>query len=282
MRTIILGANGQLGRELVKAFRSFGELHAFDREQADICNAEALQPLFERVAPELVINAAAYTDVEAAEQNLEEAFRANETGARNTAELAAYHNIPIVYFSTDFVFDGAKSTPYEPNDPIAPLSIYGKSKAAGEAATRKATPLHYIIRTAWLYGHGRANFVEKILDAAKKNGVLRVTDEETGSPTYARDLAEAVFYLVRARKYGTYHAVNEGACTRHAFARAIVDALELPVRVETCPRSALPHKAPRPRYSVLSNRALHEVTEHRMRPWKEALLDYLQRRESGT
>ncbi len=281
MRTLIFGAKGQLGRQLQKVFSTAGEVHVADLPEADIRDDQSIQPLFERVSPELVINAAAYTDVEGAEDNLKDAFLVNETGARNVAELAAHHRVPVIYFSTDFVFDGSKDTPYLPEDPVAPLSIYGRSKAAGEQATRRANSLHFILRTAWLYGPGGNNFVEKILRAAAERDHLQVVEDEIGSPTHALDLAEAAFYLSRTKKYGVYHAVNSGAVSRCDFARAIVNAAELNTRIEACDASVYPTKAPRPTYGVLDGAALERATGQKMRPWKEALIDYLQNREEN-
>lgn len=281
MRTLIFGANGQLGRQLQKVFKTAGEVHAYDLPEADICDDQSIQPIVEKVSPQLIINAAAFTDVDGAEDNLKTAFLVNETGARNVAELSAHHRIPVIYFSTDFVFDGEKDTPYLPTDPTGPLSIYGRSKAAGELATQRSNPLHFILRTAWLYGPGGNNFVEKILRAAKERDTLQVVEDEIGSPTNALDLAEAAFYLARTRHYGLYHAVNPGAASRYEFARAIVNGAELNTRVEPCAAGTFPVKAKRPKYGVLDNSTLEAACDYKMRPWKEALLDYLQKREDN-
>lgn len=279
MRTMVLGAGGQLGRDLVRAFRAAGETRGFDRSTVDICDEASLHRAMGDFSPDLILNAAAYTNVDGAEEDLEQAFMTNEAGARHVAEVAAYRSIPVVYFSTDFVFGNAKVSPYEVDDPIAPLGVYGASKAAGEAAVRKVCPQHFIIRTAWLYGAGGNNFVEKILRAAATRPSLQVVEDEVGSPTYTRDLAEATFYLVRSRHYGTYHVVNGGACSRYEQARAIAQIAELPVEIVPCPSGTFPTKAARPRYSVLSNEAYETVTGHTMRSWKDALMAYMQQRE---
>jgi len=239
----------------------------------------ALQPLVQDFAPALMVNAAAYTDVDGAEANLERAFLSNEAGARNLAELAAQHRVPVVYFSTDYVFDGRKGSPYVPDDPIAPIAVYGKSKAAGEAATRRANPQHFIIRTAWLYGPGGNNFVEKILRAAATRPSLRVVEDEVGSPTHTVDLAEATRALSRTQAYGTYHAVNTGQCSRFDFACEILRLAAASVPVAPCAAGAFPSKAARPAFSVLDTASLTQNTGYRMRPWQEALEHYMERRQ---
>lgn len=280
MRTLILGAGGQLGRDLVAAFHAAGEVRGYTHAEVDLTDEDAVYRVVEQFPPDLILNAAAYTNVDAAEEDLERAFMVNEAAARHVAELAEYRGVPVVYFSTDYVFGNAKITPYEVDDPQHPLGVYGMSKAAGEAATRKACMRHFIIRTAWLYGPGGNNFVEKILRAAATRPKLRVVEDEVGSPTHTRDLAEATYYLVRSKHYGTYHVVNGGACSRYQQAQAIVELAGLPTEVEPCLSTEFPSKAERPHYSVLSTHAYEEATGHMLRPWRDALSDYLQRREA--
>jgi dTDP-4-dehydrorhamnose reductase len=279
MRTLILGARGQLGRDLIRVYQHAGELRACSRQDVDITNEQQLFAAVDRFRPDLIINAAAYTDVEKAEQEMTQAFLVNEGGARNVATTAEYWGIPVVYFSTDFVFDGTKSQPYTPEDPIHPLNVYGRSKAAGEVATRKANPKHFIVRTAWLYGMGTRNFVHRILERAKRGEPLRVIQDEVGSPTYTLDLAEAVFALTRTREYGTYHITNAGVCSRYEFARAILNLAEINVPITACRADEFPSNAQRPRYSVLDCTATEKVIGYALRPWREALLDFFHRRE---
>jgi dTDP-4-dehydrorhamnose reductase len=280
MRTLVLGAGGQLGRDLARAFRSSGEVRGYTRSEVDITDEAALYRVVEAFPPDVILNAAAYTNVEAAEDDFEGAFMTNEAGARHVAELAEYRSIPVVYFSTDYVFGNAKVAPYQVNDPIAPLGVYGKSKAAGEAAVRKACMRHFIVRTAWLYGPGGNNFVEKILGAAQTRPTLRVVEDEVGCPTYTKDLAEAVYYLTRSKHYGTYHIVNGGSCSRYEQAKAIVELAGLKTVIEPCPATEFPAKAERPHYSVLATDAYERATGHELRPWKDALTDYMQQREA--
>lgn len=279
MRTLIFGANGQLGRDLMMAYKSAGEVYGYDLPDVDIANEDQVYAIAKTVAPELIINAAAWTDVDGAEDDLAGAFRVNESGARNVADVAQRYNIPVVYISTDYVFDGTSETPYLPEDPVSPAGVYARSKSAGETATRKANPLHFIVRTAWLYGPHGNNFPEKILQLAQSNDTLKVVEDEVGSPTHTRDLAEACYYLSRTKHYGTYHCVNSGQCSRFEFAKSILQCAEMNTRVAPCPGADYPGKAPRPAYSVLDSTSLETATGHTMRPWKEALMEYMQRRE---
>jgi dTDP-4-dehydrorhamnose reductase len=279
MRTIVFGAKGQLGRDLVALFRDKGEVLGVDLPEVDVADARSVESVCQASHPDLVINAAAYTDVEKAEDDEAGALRANETGAANVAAVAAQLGVPVVYYSTDYVFDGSKRSPYEPDDALSPLCVYGRSKAAGEAATRNANPRHFVLRTAWLYGPGGNNFVEKILRAAATRTSLRVVDDEIGSPTHTLDLADATAAVCATDCYGTYHAVNAGACSRHALAEAALERAGIHIDVVACSSSEFPAKARRPLYSVLSNTKLEQRIGHVMRPWKQALDAYMKRRQ---
>ena len=280
MRTLVFGCKGQLGRDLLSQFGALGLAKGVDLPECDIAEEHDVSAAFQQFHPELVVNAAAYTDVEAAEDHRDAAFRVNETGASRIAKTAQMAHCPVVYFSTDFVFDGQTHRPYESDDTIRPLSVYGESKAAGEAATRAANDRHFIIRTAWLYGPTGNNFVEKILRAAKQRPELRVVDDEVGSPTHTWDLAEATVALCRTSTYGTYHAVNAGACSRFDLAKEVMVLAGLHTPVVPCKASAFPAKAKRPAYSVLSNARLEAATGYVMRPWLDALKHYVTRRET--
>lgn len=281
MRTLIFGAAGQLGRDLMQRFGQLGEVRGHDLPGMDIAQPGAALHAARSFSPTLIVNAAAYTDVEGAEDDREGAFRVNETGAGRVAETAAELDVPVVYYSTDFVFPGGQHTPYEVDTPVAPRGVYAESKAAGEAAVRAATPNHYIVRTAWLYGPGGNCFPEKILRAAQARPKLRVVDDEVGSPTHTYDLAEATAALVQSDRPGVYHAVNEGACSRFEFAREILRLAKVDTPIEPCKAAEFPSKAPRPDYSVLSNRALSEASGHALRDWRAALAHYMTRRNEA-
>ena len=278
MRTLIFGANGQLGRDCVVHFGTTGEIRGLGPREGDITSPDTIETIVGEFRPGLIVNAAAYTNVDGAEDDEAGAFRVNETGARNVAEAAAKHGAVILHFSTDYVFDGTKRTPYEPDDPTAPVGIYARSKLAGENAVRVANPRHFILRTAWLYGPGGNNFVEKILRAAASRPALRVVDDEVGSPTQTYDLAEAALALARTQAYGTYHGANRGACSRFEFARTILATAGLETPIEPCPSSEFPTKAERPLYSVLSAAKLEAATGYVFRTWQDALTHYFTRR----
>jgi dTDP-4-dehydrorhamnose reductase len=278
MRTLIFGAKGQLGRDLVVCFGEQGEVRGVDLPELNITRSSEAENACDAFQPDVIVNAAAYTDVEAAESDAAGAYEVNEGGARVVAKAAAQRNIPVVYYSTDFVFNGRQDEPYVPEDAMDPLNVYGASKAAGEIATRKAQPDSFIIRTAWLYGPGGDNFVEKILRAAETRPELRVIEDEIGSPTHARSLAEATRALVDTGEFGTYHCVNEGLCSRYEFACAIVRLAGLDTIVKPCSKSEYPMKAKRPTFSGLSNAKLAATAGFHMPAWETDLAEYMKRR----
>jgi dTDP-4-dehydrorhamnose reductase len=275
MRTFIFGCKGQLGRELLTRFQREGFVAGADLPDIDITDAAAVQRVLDAFRADLVINAAAYTDVERAEDEVGKAFAVNETGAGVVARVADGLGLPVIYYSTDYVFDGAKAAPYEPEDAVCPMSVYARSKAGGERAVVAANRRHLIIRTAWLYGPGGNNFVEKILCAAAARPELKVVRDEIGSPTCTRDLAEATAALALTGAAGIFHAVNAGGCSRYEFAAEIVRAAGYATPVLPVPSSEFPTKARRPSYSVLSNAKLEAATGLRMPHWREALGDYI-------
>lgn len=279
MKTLIFGCKGQLGRDLMRLFGDIGEVRGHDLPEVDIADESQVGALVSGFAPQWVINAAAYTDVEAAEDNPEPAYRVNDTGARVVADAAAQAGAEVVYYSTDYVFGGVSNDPYEPDAPLAPLGVYAQSKATGEASVRMVAPESYILRTAWLYGPGGNNFVEKILRAAETRPALKVVNDETGSPTHTWDLAQATLAVLRSGRHGVYHAVNAGACSRFELAREIVRLAGAKVEVNPCSSAEFPMKAPRPAYSVLSTRTLEEASGYKMRDWREALAHYMERRK---
>lgn len=280
MNILIIGL-GQLGKDLLKVLKSEYTVTGLDVPDVDITSVGSLEAAFNAHNPDIVINAAAYTDVEKAEDDEGGAYAVNATGARLLAQVAAARDIPIVLYSTDFVFDGKKGANYVPTDISAPLNVYGASKLAGELATAAANPRHYILRTAWLYGPDGNNFVEKIIGWAKKMDTLRVVTDEVGSPTHTWDVAEATACLIKTEAYGVYHVVNRGVCSRFELAQAIVDLQCLGVTVNECLSSEFPTKAERPEYSVLDCSSLEEVVRKPMPEWRESLERYLARRGAG-
>ncbi len=231
MFTILaFGGDGQLGRELAGYARQRGiALRTLNRAEADIADANAVSRAISSASPSIVVNAAAYTKVDRAEAEPEEALRANAAGPGILARACATAHLPLVHISTDYVFDGTKSSAYFEDDPIAPLGVYGRSKAEGETAVRKALEHHVILRTSWLYGAYGTNFLKTVLRLARERDELRIVADQRGCPTGTADIAEAIISIAprlvqRAPVWGTYHFAGKGVTTWHGFACEIVDA----------------------------------------------------------
>ncbi len=265
-----------LGTELMKVFSGCEALHGVDLDQLDITSAERCSEHVGALAPDVVVNAAALTAVDYCESHAEEAFRVNGEGAGNLAGAAAAVGALLVHFSTDYIFDGLKNSPYTEEDPPAPRSVYGRSKLQGEERIREKCPSHIIARTAWLFGRNGNNFIRTILSAAREGRQLRVVDDQRGSPTYARDLAAWTALMIESGCRGIYHVTNSGACTWYELAVRVVEWSELPgVSVTPVTTEEFPRPAPRPANSVLANKRLAEAGLPSMRPWQEAVRAYL-------
>jgi dTDP-4-dehydrorhamnose reductase len=227
---LVFGAGGQLGSELESiATERRIELKGFTRAEADIADGRRVAEIVGGVAPRLVVNAAAYTDVDGAERDWAGAVSGNVTGPRNLAEACARANIPLVHVSTDHVFDGTKDGPYAETDPVAPANAYGRSKELGERAVREALPRHLILRTAWLYGRFGHNFVKTIMAAARKRPQLEVVADQEGSPSSSAELAAAILAIAPRLDaaftgWGTYHFAAAGVASRHELASHVVEA----------------------------------------------------------
>jgi dTDP-4-dehydrorhamnose reductase len=264
MRTLITGARGMLGRDLVAACALRGhDVYPAGHAELDVTDGEACEEVVAEVRPKTVINCAAWTDVDGAEEHEDEALRVNRDGARNVAEAAG----AVVYVSTDYVFDGAKGEPYVESDPVNPLSAYGRTKLAGERAIAAANPRHHIVRTSWLFGPSGANFVETILRLAGERDELRVVDDQVGKPTFTGHLAPALLELAASEDFGIHHRAGGGQCSWFEFASAIVEEAGLDCRVEPCPTAELPRPAPRPAFSALAGGDLPS--------WRRGLREYM-------
>jgi len=273
MRILIIGSNGLLGSDLVEDWTGDHLIPATSRD-ADIRELEQVRQLVTREHPDWIILAAGYTDVDGSEQHQDLAFAVNRDGARNVSIVARELGVKLCYLSTDYVFDGAADRPYEPEDPIHPLNIYGASKAAGEKAVQEEAGHWLIARTSWLFGVARPSFPEKILRAADSQPQLKVVADQVGSPTYSRDLARAIRELVRADTRGVLNITNSGSCSWFEFAKETLRRAgrNTPVYPITSAEAGRP--ARRPAYSVLSPKAL-AATAITMRSWQEALAVYL-------
>jgi dTDP-4-dehydrorhamnose reductase len=246
--------------------------------ELDITDAEAVDAAAARFAAQdgvLMVNAAAYTDVERAEDDEARAFAVNDTGARNVARAAARQGLGFVHVSTDFVFDGAKGAPYAEEDEPHPLNAYGRSKLAGERSVLEVCPAALLVRTAWVYGQGGSNFPLKIIELARRRDEIQVVDDEFGSPTASFDLARGILELRRLRATGLFHLTGSGSCSRYEWAREIVSAAGLDTRVLPVGRGFFPTKAVRPANSVLSmDKARRQGVV--MPLWQPSLRAYIQ------
>ena len=281
---LVLGAEGMLGRELVPQLSArqtdghAGRLVRWDIEELDIRDRDAVLEAVGALKPNVVVNTAAYTDVDGCETHAELAMAVNAKGPSHIAAACTDVGATLVHFGTDFVFDGRAQRPYGPDDPPNPLSVYGRSKWEGEQVIRAAACRHLIIRTSWLFGPGGRNFVETILAKAEAGERLHVVTDQVGSPTLAADLAHAVVKLLDAGTLGTFHFANSGQCSWFGFAQEIISQAGINQRVEPITSVQLKRPAQRPAYSVLDTANCTETTGLRPPPWQDALRRYLHAR----
>lgn len=274
MKIFLTGANGQLGRELQRRLQG-ADVMATDVQELDITDSTAVAAMLAAYSPDVVIHGAAWTQVDAAEEKVDLAYKVNAVGTQNIAMACKDIGAAMVYISTDYVFDGKLGRAYAEIDATNPLSIYGKSKLAGEVLARQIYDRLFILRTAWLYGDG-PNFVRTMLKLGQDREELQVVNDQHGCPTSTVDLAEAVLRLIQTRRYGTYHAVNGGETTWYDFAKKIFElAGNTKVRVKPVTTAEFVRPAPRPAYSPLDTRLLRLVADSPMRSWEDALSDYL-------
>jgi dTDP-4-dehydrorhamnose reductase len=271
-----MGHKGMLGSDLMDVLGRDHEVNGVDIGEFDITSAPDCLRVVGELNPEVIVNAAAYTDVDGCETNRDACFAVNAEGVRNIAYACKDSGAKIVHYSTDYVFDGTKGEPYLEDDPCQPINTYGASKRKGEELLIETSENHVLIRTAWLYGRQGKNFVKAILAKARDEGMLRVVDDQVGSPTFSFDLAQATKLLVERDCRGIYHVTNRGVCSWFQFAQRILEYAQVSgVTVEPIKSHELSRKAARPAYSVLSNRKFMEATQKTMRPWQVALNDYL-------
>ncbi len=270
MTILIVGAAGQLGRSLQQVFVG-RQVVALERSALDITDLASVRAVIERHEPEIVINAAAYNQVDAAEADPTPAFRGNALAPRNLAVVTAAHGVPLVHVSSDYVFDGTATRPYQEYDRPSPRSVYGASKLAGEEAVRSVNPRHYVVRTAWVYHEIGANFPNTMRAQAQRPAV-RVVSDQYGSPTYAPHLAEAIVKLIETGAFGTYHLAGGGGTSWFDLTRTLYTALNIATVVEPVATSEFPRPAPRPRYSVLTS-----IQEPRilLPSWQEGVAAYV-------
>ncbi|MGI6776621.1 MAG: dTDP-4-dehydrorhamnose reductase [Acetivibrionales bacterium] len=277
MRILITGSNGQLGLELANQFDNSNkgyEIIKTDIHNLDITDREEVLRMMKLSNPQIVINCAAYTNVDNCESDELNAFRVNSIGAQNLSIAAFCTGAKVVQISTDYVFEGTGNTPKREYDAVNPQTIYGKSKALGEKLVRESNPRHLIIRTSWLYGKGR-NFVRTMLKLSKEKKVINVVDDQVGSPTSTVDLAKCIINLIQSDQYGTFHASCEGQCSWFDLASKIFEIKGIKVQLNRISSEQLDRPAMRPKYSVLENYMLKLLGANTFRNWDEALYEYL-------
>ncbi len=274
MKVLVTGANGMLGQDLCPILEDAGcFVIETDIDTMDITNSESTKSVITSSHPDLVIHCAAYTNVDKAEEDLETATKINVTGVENIAKVCGSLDIPLVYISTDYVFDGTNKTPYKPDDKPNPINNYGLTKLQGEEMVKKYCSKYYIARTSWLYGiHGK-NFVETML-SLKDKPELKVVDDQIGCPTWTVELANGILKLLQ-KPYGTYHICGSGSTSWYGFAKEIFRQSNIKVNLISCTTDEFPRPAKRPHYSVMDNDKI-------CRNWEAALNDYLQLRIEET
>lgn len=282
MRVAVIGANGQLGNDVVAAFSENGDaVHALTHSEIEISDTESVKRAISQVQPELIVNTAAMHHVENCEREPEKAFAGNALGPKNLAAVAREVGAALMHVSTDYVFDGEKHSPYVEDDSPRPLNVYGITKVAGEHFVRCTTDRHFVIRTSGLYGKspcrakGGLNFIELMLKLAKERGEVRVVADEMVTPTSTAELARQIVKLSRSDQYGLYHATAESSCSWYEFAQEIFALTDTPVRLKAAAPGEFPAKVVRPKYSVLENRALKAQGLNVFKPWQNALREYL-------
>lgn len=289
MKVLITGISGMLGVDLYQTLKEKHEVVGFDLKEfpstsfspspvqrGDITRIDEVKRAFNELAPQMVIHAAAYTDVDGCERDPDKAYKVNTLGTRNVCLASQEPNIPIIYISTDFVFDGNQDSPYLEFDQPHPISIYGRSKLAGEEYVKTLLNKYFVVRTSWLYGHYGRNFVETMLQLASQKKELKVVNNQVGSPTYTRDLSGKIKELLPTELYGIYHITNSGSCSWYEFAREILELAGIKgAQLKPITSEELDRPASRPKFSVLENYCLRLALGKSMRDWQEALRDYI-------
>jgi dTDP-4-dehydrorhamnose reductase len=276
VKILVTGAAGMLGSDVVRAAEFVNhEVVPVARAELDVTDRPATERLVLEERPDAVINCAAYTDVDGAEDDLDGAMEVNSEGAAGVAAAAREIGAKVLYPSTDYVFDGAKSEPYMESDEPRPLSIYAQSKLAGEHETVEGNPRHFVVRSAWLFGTAGRNFVETMLSLGRDHGEVLVVRDQVGCPTYTAHLADALVRLAGTEAFGLHHIAGQGECSWFEFAQEIFNQAGIECRVMSCTTAELGRPAPRPSYSVLGTERPDALY---LPHWKEGLASYLAER----
>jgi dTDP-4-dehydrorhamnose reductase len=282
MRVAVIGGNGQLGEDVAAAFRAEGDqVASLTHHDIEVASKDSVVERLETVRPDIVVNTAAFHHVEKCEADPAQSFAVNAIGARNLAIVTHALGARIFHISTDYVFDGLKSSPYTEQDAPLPLNAYGNSKLAGEYFVRAENPHHFVVRVSGLYGShpcrakGNLNFVELMLKLSRERDEVRVVNDEFVTPTPTVEVARQLVVLSRTSDYGLYHATSEGSCSWYEFARAIFELSAAKVKLEPARPGEFPAKVARPKYSVLENAVLKRSSRNIFDHWKKGLERYL-------
>ena len=276
MKVLVTGAKGQLGTDLMHELEKRGiEGIGVDVQEMDITDAEACRRVIKNSGADAVIHCAAYTAVDAAEDNVDLCRRINGEGTRNVAQACKEADVKLMYISTDYVFDGQGTRPWEPDDERHPLNVYGQTKYEGELAVEELSDKYFIVRIAWVFGVAGKNFIKTMLRLGKERGAVSVVDDQIGSPTYTYDLARLLVDMIQTDKYGRDHATNEGLCSWYEFAKEIFRQAGMDVPVTPVSSDAFPAKATRPSNSRLNKDKLSENGFERLPAWQDALGRFL-------
>lgn len=276
MKVLVTGVKGQLGYDVMAELAKRNiEAIGVDIDEMDITDKISVEKVIGEAAPDVVVHCAAYTAVDAAEDNEALCRRVNADGTRNIAEVCKKLDCKMVYISTDYVFDGHGTRPWEPDDERHPLNVYGQTKYEGELAVQENLSKYFIVRIAWVFGKNGKNFVKTMLKLAETHDKLTVVNDQFGSPTYTYDLARLLVDMIQTDKYGIYHATNEGTCTWYEFACEIFRQAGVKIEVTPVPASEYPTKAKRPENSRLDKSKLTENGFERLPSWQDALRRYI-------
>lgn len=276
MKVLVTGVKGQLGYDVVNELTKRGHIAiGTDIEEMDITDQNSVQTVIKETSPEAVIHCAAYTAVDAAEDNEDICRKINAEGTGNIAKVCRELDIKMIYISTDYVFDGKGERPWEPDDERNPLNVYGQTKYEGELAVQKNLDKYFIVRIAWVFGVNGKNFIKTMLNLGKTHDSLTVVNDQFGSPTYTYDLAKLLVDMAESDKYGIYHATNEGICTWYEFACEIFKQAGMNVKVSPVSSAEYPSKAKRPSNSRMSKEKLMKNGFERLPVWQDALSRYL-------
>jgi dTDP-4-dehydrorhamnose reductase len=275
MHIAVIGAKGMLGRELCRVLREGHQITAWDIDEIDITDRPGTLQRLTSLRPDLIVNSAAFVDVDRCETEADKAWLINAVGAQNLALAAQQSGSALLYISTDYIFDGETAEDYDEVAPTRPINHYGRSKLAGEVLSTQICSRTYIVRTAWLIGNHPNNYVERVLQAADREGVVRMAPDQIESPTYTTHLAEAISHLIDTGAFGRYNVTSLGACTRVEFAKFVLEQAGRDTPVETADVSTLRRVAKRPRRTVLDCRLYRLVTGQTLPHWHDAIKAYL-------